>query len=737
MSPEIYRKGVYQKKRNTALLSLVVLLIVLVAGLSALIFLNENQDLRQQAWLGNNDAGDSCVGGNCAAGLADGDLFTSPNNVYRVNLANSGWKIAELPEKAMIKNQEPGFFVFRNEFGFATIFLNSVPLDDDLVGQDIPTLANTLEKQITSEIIGSNNKYLGKEIINVGERLTIRYDFQETILGKQATYYEYVIPSKKSYIEAEVRSTQTNNIDLKIQNFFNQIQFAAETGVVKGASTDNQVVFAESEIAELVKPSVAHILYVYCKELRVDQSIPAVYLQKSYPFCNGSYGSGFIVDGSGLVATNGHVVMSYPEQDLIGGLNSGDQAIATFVVDFVREALAGQGYNTTPEEGLALTINMMQNPSGVQVMVKSLYDLLDQKVIQVVPTAEKYYVNLGTEPFEFSQTLPSPSNISSFVTDKEALFTAEKVGADYANMFSKGVVFNQEKPIGSDVALLRLNADKGYTFPSLKISNASSMKEGEAILVLGYPGVVSGSDSGPLLDYSTSSTKVTVTRGIISALKKDSQGNTLVQTDATIGHGNSGGPAFNSAGEVIGIATYGMGDEVGSFNFLRDVADLIRLAETQKLTLTGSASETYQNWETALGYYWQDRYTKALSYLNKVETSYPVHPTAKDVEAEAKQAIEQGKDIDLLFGMQKTTVYAIGGLISLIAIAGLVFVILNKKKKSAMVLTMPPAAPVVEAPVAPIQAQETVVTPVVPTQSIEAQPLPPEQGDPNPPIINQ
>ena len=99
MSPEIYRKGVYQKKRNTALLSLVVLLIVLVAGLSALIFLNENQDLRQQAWLGNNDAGDSCVGGNCAAGLADGDLFTSPNNVYRVNLANSGWKIAELPEK--------------------------------------------------------------------------------------------------------------------------------------------------------------------------------------------------------------------------------------------------------------------------------------------------------------------------------------------------------------------------------------------------------------------------------------------------------------------------------------------------------------------------------------------------------------------------------------------------------------------------------------------------------------
>ena len=51
---------------------------------------------------------------------------------------------------------------------------------------------------------------------------------------------------------------------------------------------------------------------------------------------------------------------------------------------------------------------------------------------------------------------------------------------------------------------------------------------------------------------------MTVTAGIISAVNrniKDTPYDDLIQTDAAINHGNSGGPLFNRRGEVIGIAT--------------------------------------------------------------------------------------------------------------------------------------------------------------------------------------
>ena len=129
-------------------------------------------------------------------------------------------------------------------------------------------------------------------------------------------------------------------------------------------------------------------------------------------------------------------------------------------------------------------------------------------------------------------------------------------------MFEKDVVFNEAKPEGSDVALLKIS-DDSYTFPSLNLGEASELKDGDSILVIGFPGIVSGSKSGPaLIDYESSSAKATVTRGIVSSMKKDTQGNNLIQTDAVIGHGNSGGPAFNSKGEVIGIATYGIAGDV-------------------------------------------------------------------------------------------------------------------------------------------------------------------------------
>jgi S1-C subfamily serine protease len=66
--------------------------------------------------------------------------------------------------------------------------------------------------------------------------------------------------------------------------------------------------------------------------------------------------------------------------------------------------------------------------------------------------------------------------------------------------------------------------------------------------------------------------QVTVTKGIVSA-KRSFQGADWIQTDATVHHGNSGGPLLTLDGRVIGINTQGSQEEKGA-NFALDLSQV-------------------------------------------------------------------------------------------------------------------------------------------------------------------
>ncbi len=89
----------------------------------------------------------------------------------------------------------------------------------------------------------------------------------------------------------------------------------------------------------------------------------------------------------------------------------------------------------------------------------------------------------------------------------------------------------------TDVAVLKIDAEK---LPVVKIADVSKLKVGQWVMAVGSP-------FG--LDY-------TATQGIISSLGRNLPNDTLtpfIQTDAAVNPGNSGGPLFNTDGEVIGI----------------------------------------------------------------------------------------------------------------------------------------------------------------------------------------
>lgn len=111
-------------------------------------------------------------------------------------------------------------------------------------------------------------------------------------------------------------------------------------------------------------------------------------------------------------------------------------------------------------------------------------------------------------------------------------YRAQIIGADYY----------------SDIALLKI---EGKNLPFAKLGNSDQIIIGEWAIALGNPfGLFSNND------------QPTATVGVISALNRDfnrtSEGRIykdMIQTDASINRGNSGGPLVNSLGEVIGMAT--------------------------------------------------------------------------------------------------------------------------------------------------------------------------------------
>ncbi|MFM9094815.1 MAG: S1C family serine protease [Acidimicrobiaceae bacterium] len=97
--------------------------------------------------------------------------------------------------------------------------------------------------------------------------------------------------------------------------------------------------------------------------------------------------------------------------------------------------------------------------------------------------------------------------------------------------------------LGNDLALIKVDATG---LVAATFAKPGSVRIGDTVVAIGYALAL---DGGP-----------TVTSGIVSALKRtietDSGAlNSLIQTDAAISSGNSGGPLVNLKGEVVGINT--------------------------------------------------------------------------------------------------------------------------------------------------------------------------------------
>ncbi len=189
---------------------------------------------------------------------------------------------------------------------------------------------------------------------------------------------------------------------------------------------------------------------------------------------------------------------------------------------------------------------------------------------------------LRTSQDASSTVIPPPKTIESlgsgFVFDPAGYILTNNHVVDGANAvtvtFADGTVYNATiagRDKDGDLAVLKVDA--GHPLPFVKFGDSAKMRVGDWVMAIGNPFGLAGSTSA----------------GIVSALHRqigDTTYDDFIQTDAAINRGNSGGPLFNMAGEVIGVnsaieAPSGNSDGVG-FSIPAAMAQPVALALAHK-----------------------------------------------------------------------------------------------------------------------------------------------------------
>jgi serine protease Do len=248
------------------------------------------------------------------------------------------------------------------------------------------------------------------------------------------------------------------------------------------------------------------------------------------------FGSGFNLTSDGYVVTNAHVVVIGEDVKSLMKDKQDDAEKAWITNE------ATQFGNLLPKAGMS--------DDDIEALLGALKTIYDAGTSLGDIDAKVYVLKGSTDPD------------SSNPLDKIPC-TVEAVGNPYPD---------------KDVAILKMYTNKSLPVLPLApdVNGPGGLQIGDKLFVFGFPAIVTFDPN----NATSSVTDPTMTMGSVERIVPTTAGWDTIQTDTPIYHGNSGGPALNASGQVVGIATFGSidpntGQDVGGFNSLMPV-DLIR-----------------------------------------------------------------------------------------------------------------------------------------------------------------
>ncbi|MDP9295374.1 MAG: trypsin-like peptidase domain-containing protein [Actinomycetota bacterium] len=420
------------------------------------------------------------------------------------------------------------------------------------------------------------------------------------------------------------------------------------------------------------------------------------------------------------------VILTYQKSGNISGLGHVNQ---TYNLDYG----TGSGFVVNPN-GVVVTASHVVEPDD-----QALQNYAANKLI--LEGLNYSYPKANSSPFS-QYTLPLHSLSVVLQQCYKAIacdFTITPTVTVYSALDVSQATLPQGKPArvlsstgfaATDVAILQI---EGSNMPTVSLAKtATDLASGDDVIALGFP----GSSTSALTTGVTTPAKVF---GHVSNIRTEGTSK-LVEIDANIEPGESGGPVVNSSGDVIGLVSFTLLQSSGAAGqkYLRTVDD-VRTA----LSATGVEAQrgpTDTAFQQGMEDFWAHHYTAAVPLLQKATQLYEGFPLALEFlsEAQAKKGTAADVPLEKTSSFPIWIVFVVVGV--LIVVIALVVLLSRRGRKGEppgavpLAAVVPQVAPVITPPVVAPAPEETSAArepqPVMPPPP----PMPEPEGTPVPTV---
>lgn len=229
-----------------------------------------------------------------------------------------------------------------------------------------------------------------------------------------------------------------------------------------------------------------------------------------------------------------------------------------------------------------------------------------------------------------------------------------------------------------DTAIIHVPMDN---MPSIKLDDSTNVAQQDELTIIGYPAngdLVTVTNNGNLIaNPSNGYLTASVNKAYVSAIKQNG-GTPLIQVGGNVEQGDSGGPALDSSGNIVGIVSFfrlSNGPEGTSFlqtsHSAQQLIDSLQL-DTQPGKLQSAWSQAFTQYSSTQAGHWHLARQQLQQLLNDNPNFHALQPYLDYATAQANQEIATTTNSPLLIGI---------ALLVLVIIAVLVLVLLLRRRK--------------------------------------------------------
>jgi len=354
-------------------------------------------------------------------------------------------------------------------------------------------------------------------------------------------------------------------------------------------------------------------------------------------------------------------------------------ASVTFPQDGTSYPLTLSGTGTfISSHGDILTADHVVNPPHDQELSGGLDTLASQDIANYVNQHSQSNGGGQATADQVTQALQSgqlPSTPQYGATQSVALFSTSYTGPltatslqNLPSQVHKAVDrIEKESPVNQrDTAIVHVPINDTA---SVQLGSSTGVQQQDNLTIIGFPG------NADVSSLPTDILTPSINKLIVSAIKTTQTGAPLIQVGGNVEQGDSGGPALDSKGSIVGIVSFSIAGSgsPGSTNFLQASESAQQLIQSLHLdttpgTFQKSWSQAFTDYASTTPGHWH----KAQSELQQIQDSYPQF---KAVTPYLNYAAQQAKN-ESTTGSLLSTPTSIPALVWIVGVLALIVLLL-------------------------------------------------------------